>query len=96
MKHKIGSAIFAEIMTVHELALYLKTSDAKVYRMARMRDLPAFRIGKSWRFKKKMIDMWISLKTDAAYEPVPNLQIQIPEKLVILNNVTPVSEGLTD
>lgn len=62
MINPITSSILSEIMTVHGLALYLKTSDAKVYRMARTHDLPAFRIGKSWRFKKKMIDMWISQK----------------------------------
>lgn len=80
MKYQIAPAAFAEIMTVHELALYLKTSDAKVYRMARMRDLPAFRIGKSWRFKKHMIDAWIRQKIDTAYDPAPDLQIQAPEK----------------
>jgi len=62
MKNENRSLIPLDIMTVHDLALYLKTSDAKVYRMARKRDLPAFRIGKSWRFKRNMIDMWISQK----------------------------------
>jgi excisionase family DNA binding protein len=81
MKYHIVPAMFAEIMTVHELALYLKTSDAKVYRMARMRDLPAFRIGKSWRFKKHMIDAWIRQKMDISCDLAPNLQIQVPEKV---------------
>jgi len=79
MKYKIAPAIFAEIMTVHELALYLKTSDAKVYRMARARDIPAFRIGKSWRVKKNMIDMWIRQRTDTACAPPLDLQIQMAD-----------------
>jgi excisionase family DNA binding protein len=75
MKNQIAPAISSEIMTVHELALYLKMSDAKIYRMARMRDVPAFRVGKSWRFKRKMIDMWIRQKMDAACSPLSDLQI---------------------
>lgn len=70
----------AEIMTVHELAAYLKTSDAKVYRMARKGALPAFRIGKSWRFKRDRIDMWILEQTDTC-EHEPNLGIHLSEEL---------------
>jgi excisionase family DNA binding protein len=69
MNNMNRSALSVEIMTVHELALYLKTSDAKIYRMARMHDIPAFRIGNSWRFKKKMIDMWIRQRTELAFDP---------------------------
>jgi excisionase family DNA binding protein len=70
MNKPITRPVSAEIMTVHELALFLKTSDAKVYRMARTGALPAFRIGKSWRFKRNMIDVWILEKTDAhLHEP---------------------------
>jgi excisionase family DNA binding protein len=75
MKTQSSILIFAEIMTVHELAQYLKTSDAKVYRMARGRIIPAFRIGKSWRFKKILIDAWISEKMENCHENVPGLQI---------------------
>jgi excisionase family DNA binding protein len=47
------------IMNVRELAMYLRLSEAKVYRMANSGGVPAFRVGKSWRFKKDMIDDWI-------------------------------------
>ena len=50
------------IMTVHNVAHYLRLSEAKVYRMARAGGLPAFRIGKTWRFKKRSIDEWIREK----------------------------------
>lgn len=46
------------IMTVREVARYLRLSQAKVYRLARAGDIPAMRIGKSWRFRKDMIDDW--------------------------------------
>ena len=63
MQYKVAKpeavGIYTEIMTVHDLALYLKLSDAKIYRMAREGALPVIRIGKSWRFKKETIDDWL-------------------------------------
>jgi excisionase family DNA binding protein len=52
------------IMTVHHVAKYLRLSEAKIYRMARTGELPAFRIGKTWRFDKRSIDKWILEKTE--------------------------------
>jgi excisionase family DNA binding protein len=46
-------------MTVRDLAQYLKISVTKVYRLANNSQIPAFRIGSSWRFKQDMIDAWI-------------------------------------
>ncbi len=51
------------IMTVHNVATYLRLSEAKIYRMARTGSLPAFRIGRTWRFHKRTIDDWIREKT---------------------------------
>jgi len=48
--------LITDILTVHDLAVYLKMSDANIYRMARAGSLPVIRIGKTWRFKKDMID----------------------------------------
>jgi excisionase family DNA binding protein len=44
------------IMTVREVTQYLRLSQAKVYRLAKAGKLPAKRIGRSWRFRKDMID----------------------------------------
>jgi len=54
------------IMTVHEVARYLRLSQAKVYRLAKAGEIPAMRIGKSWRFRKDLIDDWVlqSVRTD--------------------------------
>ena len=49
----------ARVLTVHDVAEYLRLSEAKVYRMAREGRVPAFRLGKSWRFRKDLIDEWI-------------------------------------
>jgi len=51
------------IMTGHNVARYLRLSEAKIYRMARTGGLPALRIGRTWRFTKPTIDDWIRAKT---------------------------------
>ncbi len=54
------------IMTVHHVARYLRLSEAKIYRLARTGELPAFRIGKTWRFNKGRIDEWIRERTESS------------------------------
>lgn len=48
------------IMTVHDVAEYLRLSEAKVYRLVKERRIPVVRIGKTWRFRKDLLDDWLS------------------------------------
>ena len=48
------------IMTIHEVAEYLRMSEAKVYRPVKERAIPVIRIGKTWRFRKDLLDDWLS------------------------------------
>ena len=48
------------IMTVKEVADYLKVNDRTVYRLATSNKLPGFKVGGSWRFRKNEIELWIS------------------------------------
>jgi len=52
-----------EILTVKELAKYLKMDEHTVYRLARKGVLPGTKIGGEWRFKKDLIDKWIEEKS---------------------------------
>ena len=56
---KIQEESLVRVMTVKDVALYLKISPSKVYFMANANQIPAFRVGKSWRFKRDLIDNWI-------------------------------------
>ncbi|MCX6027094.1 MAG: helix-turn-helix domain-containing protein [Chloroflexi bacterium] len=47
------------VMNVHEVARYLRLSEAKIYRMAKQGTIPAFQAGRAWRFRKDLIDDWI-------------------------------------
>ena len=51
------------IMNVHDVARYLRLSEAKVYRLAKEGCVPSFRLGKSWRFRKDLIDEWTEKET---------------------------------
>jgi excisionase family DNA binding protein len=48
-----------QILTVKQVADYLKVNERTVYRMATAGKIPAFKVGASWRFKQTDIDQWI-------------------------------------
>jgi excisionase family DNA binding protein len=47
------------MMTVHEVATYLRVSKATVYKWAKTREIPALKIGGVWRFEKKAVEEWM-------------------------------------
>ena len=47
------------VMTVKEVADYLRVNQRTVYRLTMDRKLPGFKVGATWRFKRKDIDRWI-------------------------------------
>jgi excisionase family DNA binding protein len=59
--HNRSQAVAAElaIMTVKEVAEYLRVSEAKVYRLVKEGALPVARIGKAWRFRRDLLDEWL-------------------------------------
>jgi len=48
-----------EILTVKEVAIYLKLAEKTAYRLAAEGKLPGFKVGGSWRFRKADIQTWI-------------------------------------
>ena len=50
------------IMTIEELAKYLRLHKSTVYRMVRQGEIPSSKIGNQWRFRKDVIDTWLSNK----------------------------------
>ena len=47
------------VLTVREVAGYLRVHQMKVYRLLR-EEKPAFRVGRDWRFNREAIEQWIS------------------------------------
>jgi len=51
-----------EIMTAKQLAEYLQMDEHTVNKLARSGQIPSLKIAGQWRFKKDVIDNWISEK----------------------------------
>lgn len=49
-----------EILTLDEVAAYLKAGKRTVYRLAAAGKLPAFKLGGTWRFRRSDLDEWIA------------------------------------
>ncbi len=49
-----------EILTIRELAQYLKLAEKTTYRLASDGKLPGFKVGGAWRFRKDEINRWIT------------------------------------
>ena len=47
------------IMTLEEVAKYLRVHKSTVYRMAREGTIPSTKVANQWRFKKARIDEWL-------------------------------------
>lgn len=47
------------LMTIEEVAIYLKVSRETIYKMAQQNKIPASRVGNQWRFNQLVIDKWI-------------------------------------
>ena len=54
-----------EVMTIDQVAEYLQLHKQVVYRHVKKKTIPASRIGSTLRFKKSIIDAWL---TDSALE----------------------------
>lgn len=49
-----------DIMTMRELADYLKIAEKTAYRFASEGKVPGFKVGSAWRFRKSEIERWIA------------------------------------
>jgi excisionase family DNA binding protein len=47
------------LLTVGQVAHYLKVDKFTVYRLVAQKKLPAFRVGNQWRFERKMLEKWL-------------------------------------
>ena len=49
----------AELMTVEEVADYLRVTEKTIYRLLERGRIPATKVGHQWRFDKNLIDEWL-------------------------------------
>ena len=53
-----------EILTLKEIAAFLKVAEKTVYTLAQRGDLPTFKVGEQWRCRRQDLDGWISARSN--------------------------------
>lgn len=49
-----------EVMTISDLAEYLQVSKSSLYKLVQQGKVPGQKVGKHWRFRRQVIDNWLS------------------------------------
>ena len=55
-----------DILTISDVANLFKVTEKTLYGLAQKGDLPGFKVGGQWRFRRAALDSWIQVKTQAA------------------------------
>ena len=59
----------AHVLTLREVAGYLKIAERTVYRLVAEGHMPGFKVGGSWRFEQAEIDDWLKRQPRADAQP---------------------------
>src|SRR2546428_859842 len=59
----MAKAVRDEVLTTAETCRYLKVAPRTLYRYIQEKRVPAFKLGKDWRFVKSELDMWLRKKS---------------------------------
>ena len=62
----------SEILTLEEVAAYLKLTPQTIYTWAQEKRIPAAKLGKEWRFKRSIIDAWFNQHIDEKFNHIVN------------------------
>jgi excisionase family DNA binding protein len=60
-----------EVMTLREASEYLGISPDTLYKYLGDRQIPAFKLGNRWRFKKDLLDRWMEKKSERSLDSNP-------------------------
>lgn len=79
------------LMTLQEVAQFLRMDEKAITAMAERGDLPFGKIGNEWRFRRTDIERWVATKFPAAERPAASVSlasILAPERVVFLTSPT--------
>jgi len=76
-----------EIMTIEEVAAYIRVSERTVYDWAQKGELPGGKLGTTWRFKREDVENWVNsrLSTKPASGGVTSSAVLTVERVVLLD-----------
>jgi PTS system nitrogen regulatory IIA component len=82
-----------DILTIEEVAKYLRVSERTVYDWAQKGEIPSGKIGTVWRFKKAEIEKWVNdrLSMNRMAPQFASIQVQnivSPDRILFLNHAT--------
>lgn len=83
-----------DILTIEEVAKYLRVSERTVYDWAQKGEIPSGKIGTVWRFKKSEIEKWVNdrlssgSKSTTANQAVQIRNILSPDRIVYITQST--------
>jgi len=60
------------VLTIGELADYLKIAKSTLYQEAQKRQIPGRKIGRQWRFLRDAVDEWLRCRNQAGQEAISN------------------------
>jgi PTS system nitrogen regulatory IIA component len=80
-----------DILTIEEVAKYLRVSERTVYDWAQKAEIPAGKIGTVWRFKKTDIENWVNERLSMNKPESHSIQIEnilSPDRILFLDYST--------
>ncbi len=66
---------YDDVLTIDELAIYLKVSKSTLYKLVQEGKVPGQKVGKHWRFHRETIEHWLG-KSQLEDPPVTSAKKQ--------------------
>ena len=79
------------ILTIEEVANYLRVSDRTVYDWAQRGEIPAGKIGTVWRFKKSEVEKWVNERLSSSGKRIKDDVVQV-KNILAPNRVIFISQ----
>ncbi|MCP3968124.1 MAG: PTS transporter subunit EIIA [Lentisphaerae bacterium] len=82
-----------EIMTIEEVASYLRVSERTVYDWAQKGEIPCGKLGTAWRFKRKDIEAWVDKRLNRADRKKGDFVPMLIEKVLLPGRIEVMEDG---
>lgn len=82
-----------DILTIEEVAKYLRVSDRTVYDWAQKGEIPSGKIGTVWRFKKSEVENWVNARLSSDLNRQNEMEVQVknilsPDRVIFINHTS--------
>jgi excisionase family DNA binding protein len=71
-----GRSNMEALLTIEEVAAYLKVSKETVYKMAQRGEVPALKVGTQWRFERSAIEEWLRSRSNQSIHRRSKVKVQ--------------------